>query len=174
MKTAILTLFFCFTTVFAFSQTVRNETELRLGTGLGGTWLTFEAMNGFKFGLFSVSAGVGLHAFGYPSFDEYDFKNTTTRTLIPVFINLKSDLMRGEIVPFLSCAIGYSFNAGNGFSGYGAYINPEVGLSFEVIDNFSLNFSLGYGLQSTQEMNNYVSKERHYAGGITFRTGFSF
>ncbi len=93
---------------------------------------------------------------------------------MPVFLNIQSNFTRGETSPFASCGFGYSFNISDGFAKYGRYINPEIGLSLEVSDGFFISFRAGYIMQSTQESNNMVNRERHYAGCPTFRVGFAF
>ncbi|MDR1698683.1 MAG: hypothetical protein LBR75_02510 [Prevotellaceae bacterium] len=168
-------LLFCLTTIPVFSQKIKNETELRLGAGFGTTQIVFiEATNGIKIGLVSIGAGVGVHSFDYPSFDKWDSLGTDTHILIPVFFNLQSNFIRGEISPLVSLGIGYSFNASDGFAGYGTYINMETGLSLEVIDDFFVSFRAGYVMQSTQETNNMATRERHYAGSPMFRVSFAF
>ena len=43
---------------------------------------------------------------------------------------------------------GYAFNLSDGFSGMGIYINPAIGLKYQLSPMIGLNFSVGYSRQS--------------------------
>ena len=84
---------------------------------------------------FSLGAGSGLRAV-----HSYDM-------LMPLFIDLRTYLPRGKLVPYLALGAGYAFNINQDFNPEGYFINPEVGLMLKVINRFAVHLGLGYNAQ---------------------------
>lgn len=95
------------------------------------------------------SAGLGS---GYTHYDD-------PLSLIPVFINLKLDLHRGNIIPFLFLKSGYSFSilTDKNFDvddhEGGWLFNPGVGIQFATKSDVSLYINTGFNLNHSQFKN---------------------
>lgn len=105
---------------------------------------------------FYVGAGLGVHYY-------YD----GSAVAIPIFADLRGNLMKGNIKPFLNFRIGYSVCDIEGL-----YLSPSVGVSINRFD-----ISLGYSLQKARL---YVSsyyyswEESVNVGAVTFKLGVRF
>ena len=86
---------------------------------------------------------------------------------------------------------GYAFNLSDGFSGMGIFMNPAVGVKFQLAPMIGLNFSIGYAYQSyggipkTGGYGYYYYKdqagktanikyEAKGAGGVSLKLGIEF
>ena len=69
---------------------------------------------------------------------------------LPIFLDIRGylPLQNSAITPFASFRIGYAFNLSDGFGGMGLYMNPAVGVKYQVSPKIGVNFSLGYSYQS--------------------------
>ncbi len=101
---------------------------------------------------FYVGAGLGVH---------YHFD--ASAVAIPIFADLRGNLMKGYIKPFLNFRIGYSVCDVEGL-----YLSPSFGVSVNRLD-----FSLGY---TFQKVNLYVYdwEESANLGAVTFKIGVRF
>ena len=83
--------------------------------------------------------------------------------------------------------LGFSFNLSDGFSGMGLYMNPAVGVLYQVSPKLGINFSVGYSMQNYGGIPVEGGYGYHYikdktntkynasnAGGITFKLGVEF
>ena len=69
---------------------------------------------------------------------------------LPVFLDIRGymPLQNSTITPFASFRIGYAFNLSDGFGGMGLYMNPAIGVKYQVSPMIGINLSLGYSYQS--------------------------
>ena len=85
---------------------------------------------------FYAGAGLGFH--WYPDAEA---------TLMPLFIDLRTQLSNRKTVPFIDLRIGYSFDLSNSLEGQGFYFAPSAGVQFFSNKKAQLILSLGYSLQ---------------------------
>jgi hypothetical protein len=90
---------------------------------------------------FSVGLGTGARHYA---------EDGESATLIPVFADLRANIVQGNIAPYLALGIGYAFNATYSFSGVGMLINPTAGVAFPVNKKSMLNVGLGYEMQRSK------------------------
>ncbi|ROT05230.1 hypothetical protein EEL33_12440 [Muribaculaceae bacterium Isolate-037 (Harlan)] len=111
----------------------------------------------------------------------------TSSVLLPMYLNLRTQLPTGKWSPFLDFRAGYSGKLEWDFNDGGALFNPSVGVTWSVAKRFGLELSVGYIYQrattSKVESGRYVNgkleistenRERHNIGGINIRCGFTF
>jgi hypothetical protein len=69
---------------------------------------------------------------------------------MPLFLDLRGylPLQNGKIVPFAMLRFGYAFNLSDKFGGMGLYVNPAVGVKFQVSPMIGINVSIGYAFQN--------------------------
>lgn len=68
---------------------------------------------------------------------------------IPFFADVRYNFNGRNIRPYSALDVGYSFDASDRMKGVGVLFNPQVGVSYKVSSNSSLNFGVGYELQRT-------------------------
>jgi hypothetical protein len=125
-----------------------------------------------------VGAGVGLHMYNARdakmkdpnSYPQYvgNVSSTTPQLIIPtdsvtyihavdssymtlpVFLDVRGyyPIPNSAITPFAVFRIGYSFNLSDGFGGMGIYMNPAVGIKYQITPRIGINFSAGYAYQN--------------------------
>ena len=68
----------------------------------------------------------------------------------PIFLDVRGylPLQNSNLSPFFMIRFGYAFNLSDGFKGMGLYMNPAVGLKYQLSPMIGLNFSVGYAYQS--------------------------
>lgn len=116
-----------------------NITEANFGLGLGLYRYDYsygiQTINGYLFNPhFSIGFGIGI--------DKYKYLTT-----IPLFIDLRANILKKKTTPLISTAIGYSLMNPQQDIKVGLFINPAIGIKFFVTKKTALNFSLGYRLQ---------------------------
>jgi hypothetical protein len=69
---------------------------------------------------------------------------------LPVFIDVRGyyPLQNSAITPFATFRFGYAFNLSDGFGGMGLYMNPAIGIKYQISPMIGINFSVGYSYQS--------------------------
>ena len=69
---------------------------------------------------------------------------------LPIFLDIRGylPLQNSKITPFFMLRFGYAFNLSDGFGGMGIYMNPAIGIKFQLSPMIGLNFSAGYAYQS--------------------------
>lgn len=121
-------------------------------------YLTIDARSKSRFGFSTshgyqvlpylyVGAGVGMQFITDmldPSEGVWSYKRKTFMP-IPVFADVRMDLLKNKISPYLDVRAGKVF----GDKAFGLMFNPSVGCRYELNKNIALNLSLGYSLQST-------------------------
>lgn len=110
-----------------------------------------------------IGAGVNLNLYRFKALDNKLHCN------LPVFADLRYDLIESKFTPFLDFKIGYSV-AGK-FTG--AYFNPSLGCHFSLTENFGFNLGLGYTYMHTQWK--YIDDGNNFnITGIDIRLGIDF
>ena len=189
------------------------------GTGEKGSF-EFNTSHGYQINEYLfIGAGVGLHMYNArdaqlktnmsttDKFPQYVPKlgvaiNDTVTYMravdssymvLPLFADIRGylPLQNSAITPFAMLRIGYSFNLSDGFGGMGLYMNPAVGIKYQISPMIGLNFSIGYVYQSyggTPKDGGYgywyfkdaATKARNTkyeakgAGGISLKLGIEF
>ena len=83
---------------------------------------------------------------------------------------------------------GYAFNLSDGFKGMGIYMNPAIGLTYNISNMVGINFSIGYSYQSYggipknggygyyyyKAVNDNNKYEAKGAGGLSLKLGIEF
>lgn len=113
---------------------------------------------------FFAGLGVGFN---------YYFNGNDELCGLPIFVNLRSDLLCQEITPFIDLSVGYSL-----IDVKGVYINPSVGCRFELTEDIGLNVGFGYTMQQSEffiiDYNYNHFTEKKNCGGIDFKIGIDF
>lgn len=119
-------------------------------------FLSIDAMSKGRFG-FSTSHGYQVLPYLYVGAGAGMQFITNMRTMadggtahktfvpIPVFADVRLDLYKNKISPFLDVRVGKVF----GDKAFGMMLNPSVGCRYELKNNLALNLSVGYSMQST-------------------------
>lgn len=108
---------------------------------------------------FFTGAGIGIHYY----MDMW--WNGDNVPFIPLFIDLRGNLMQGSIVPFIGLKGGYSLVVDDGLYGGGLYAAPSVGVKYMLSETLALNLSLGYSYQQDEGDN---------ISGISIKIGAEF
>ena len=86
---------------------------------------------------FSLGLGTGLRYYtGY-----YE------AAIIPIFADVRANLINRKNSPYVSLGIGYSFDATNDFDGVGMLVSPSIGYRFKISENSTMNIGLEYEIQ---------------------------
>jgi hypothetical protein len=74
----------------------------------------------------------------------------TSYFTLPLFLDVRGYLPieNSFVTPFAMLRVGYAFNLTDGFNGQGLYLNPAVGVKFDLSPSVGLNVTLGYTYQS--------------------------
>ncbi|MDR0743415.1 MAG: hypothetical protein LBF05_03550 [Tannerella sp.] len=69
---------------------------------------------------------------------------------MPIFLDIRGyyPLQNSAITPFAMFRFGYAFNLSDGFGGMGLYMNPAIGIKYQLSPRIGINFSVGYSFQS--------------------------
>jgi hypothetical protein len=122
-----------------------------------------------------VGAGLGLHMYSardplmkntehYPQYVGTPNGTTITPTdsvtylhavdssymTLPLFVDIRGyyPIANTAITPFAMFRVGYAFNFSDGFGGMGIYMNPAVGVKYQISPRIGASFSIGYSYQS--------------------------
>ena len=146
------------------------------GTGEKGN-LELNTSHGYQLNEYLfVGAGVGLHMYSArdaqlktnmsstDKFPQYVAKSGTTINdsvtymravdssymTLPLFLDIRGymPLQNSAITPFAMFRLGYAFNLSDGFGGMGLYMNPAVGVKYQITPMIGINFSVGYAYQN--------------------------
>jgi hypothetical protein len=117
---------------------------------------------------------------------------------MPIFLDVRGyyPLQNSKIIPFAMLRFGYAFNLSDGFGGMGLYMNPAVGIKYQLSSMIGINFSVGYSYQSyggvpgkngdggygyyyikdsqKDSNGNPIKYEAKGAGGISLKLGVEF
>ncbi|MDR2913875.1 MAG: hypothetical protein LBV74_03420 [Tannerella sp.] len=112
---------------------------------------------------------------------------------MPIFLDVRGylPLQNSNFTPFAMFRVGYAFNLSDSFGGMGIYMNPAVGVKYQVSRMIGINFSVGYVYQSyggipadggygyyyykdAAGKTNDTKYEAKGAGGISLKLGVEF
>ena len=115
---------------------------------LSGAWLGMSA--GFQF---RKEAGLGAGI-------AYVYDPAGSFTQMPVFVELRSHLMRSRLTPYIAAQVGYSLPVGASsptikITKGGLYFGAEVGGRFAVDRGFAIGAHVGYKLLNASEVTRY-------------------
>ena len=91
---------------------------------------------------------------------------------IPIFADLRADLLKHSVCPFIDMKIGYTVHEDTGF-----YFNPMVGVRFAVGAKSAVNFGIGYTMQRIEYRyvsGGYSIPDSFNCGGFSIKLGFEF
>lgn len=157
----LLLIVFLFFSIQVMAQKVENDnintlkyyTHLNIGFNFnqgneeldesftGGVGMRYSM--GYKFNKrLQVGAGAG--------FEFYDFYTPTA--FVPVFAEIRGEIMPWKIAPIYSIEVGYGFLMPTRFNRWdnkpsGAYFRPSIGWKFKKGESFATSISVGYLLQ---------------------------
>ena len=99
------------------------------------------------------SFGLGLGMRYYYAGAVVDGRFYGTGTAIPMLADFRIYFMDNRLSPYLSLGLGFSYflfdSFSSSFEGFGALLNPTVGVSYMISKKFAVNAGLGYEIQST-------------------------
>lgn len=110
---------------------------------------------------FYAGLGVGAH---------YYFDGDAVE--IPLFANLRFDLLKHSVCPFIDLKVGYTVSEERGF-----YLNPMVGVRFAIGPRSAVNFGIGYTMQRIEYRyisGGYSIPDSFNCGGFSIKLGFEF
>lgn len=146
------------------------------GTGEKGSF-EFNTSHGYQLNEYLfVGAGVGLHIYNARDINMTNSKNypqyigtpnssgiivptdsvTYMRAVdssymtLPIFLDVRGylPLQNSQFTPFAMFRVGYAFNLSDSFGGMGLYMNPAIGVKYQISPMIGINFSVGYSYQS--------------------------
>ena len=148
-----------------------TEVHFALGSQLGNDNIfCVQTVNGYQFNsILNAGVGIGLDYYIYPGRVYYNPSGTSFQSMIPIFADLRFNLLKGSVKPFIIAAGGYSLIYSSTKDNYitykgGLLLNPSVGVKIFVSSKIALNFSVGYRMQKYSYVINsqYNSKYNMY------------
>lgn len=112
----------------------------------GMNYLKVNFINGYRFNQ-NVSLGLGLGLHQFNDSEQYDYYDSYVPDLfdnkfIPIFLDLRVNLTKGKISPYLVLDAGANFY--NDFSGSGVMYSPGAGVKFGIGPKSSLNVGISF------------------------------
>lgn len=141
-----------------------NVTAVGLMAGENGAGALFETVNGYRFNHFlAIGGGVGI---------EY-----TDVVLMPLYLSVRSDLLKGKTTPFVHADCGYNFYVGgrnnNNFYYYdynerntnkgGLNASAGVGVKINTRGDCAFLINWSYKIEQWSRDYNYNDTHTHYA-----------
>ena len=130
---------------------------------------------------FSFGLGIGLR---YYSNIHESYSTVNSSVLIPIFLNLRTNLLNGKISPYLALGVGGTFfvepllkssKLYTGLlEGVGFLLNPSAGVSFKISEKCAINTGIAY---ERQKMNFHLypnPETKECVGSLSFNCGISF
>lgn len=110
------------------------------------------------------------------------------RNNLPLFMQIRTDFIEARVTPFFSANVGYTLSWVNDETGSdwgGFFIEPEMGVRFNISQNFGLNLSSAFKFQRGYESYRYydygypepmeiITKDETVFRFFSFKVGFSF
>ncbi|GDX53355.1 hypothetical protein LBMAG27_24020 [Bacteroidota bacterium] len=142
-----------------------NVTNVGLLAGSNGAGALFETVNGYRFNHFlEVGGGTGI---------EY-----TNVVLLPVYLSVRSDLLKGKSTPFIHADCGYNFYVGSRNNYYYPYYgdlslqkyiyrgglnaSAGVGIKINTRSDFAFMISWAYKFEHWSYDYDYLDNHTHY------------
>jgi len=153
------------TTLAIKSKGYFNVTNVGLLAGSNGAGALFETVNGYRFNHFlEVGGGTGI---------EY-----TNVVLLPVYLSVRSDLLKGKATPFVHADCGYNFYVGSRNDYYyplysdlslqknsargGLNVGAGVGVKINTRGDFAFMISWAYKYEHWSRDYDYLDTHTHY------------
>ena len=121
----------------------------------------FSTTHGYQFNPYLfIGAGVGFHF----------TSSETDMTYMPLYLDLRANLMRTKVSPFIDVKTGYTV-----LDAKGVYLNSSVGVNYNFYRLLSVYLKVGYTYQKVDSPI-YANSDKEYdnIGGITAKIGFEF
>jgi hypothetical protein len=93
--------------------------------------------------------------------------------LVPVLGDFRINLNNNNFSPFVSLAMGYSFDATNRFEGAGPLVNPNIGINISMSKKSKLILGIGYEVQKIGYYSNYFIDYKN-SNAVSLNIGMSF
>jgi len=127
---------------------------------------------------FSIGLGIGLRK-KYDKTEFYEKRKwpSLNNTFLPIFLDLRTNLLNKKVSPYLSLGIGGyigSYGSGSGHRG-GLFLNPSAGVRFKISDKSSINAAIVYEMENVvfyDELSSTYPKES--VGSLGINIGISF
>jgi hypothetical protein len=154
-----------------------------VGYGIGfGTYgmdnLKLNLINGFRFcPNYSLGLGLGLRRYTDVPGNHPDGNLISAEVQMPVFIDFRKSLTRGNVAPYIGIGIGSSFGfRTEGIYNEGLFVNPSLGIRFKMSDNSAITIGVAHELQNMEYVKTLpdVSPFEKYANSFSFTLGISF
>lgn len=120
-----------------------------------------------------TSHGYQINPYIYTGFGiGFNYFYNGTAANIPIFANIRSDILQNSITPFVDLKIGYSI-----LDAEGLYLSPSVGCRFQAKRGLAFNIGIGYTLQKYKF--EFFDDYDYYSGnlnlnGLSIRFGIEF
>lgn len=126
--------------------------------------IKFNFINSYRVNNY-FSLGFGFGARYYPDAE---------LVLVPVFLDARSRFLTGKISPYFALAVGYTFSPEDGFTGVGALINPQIGVSILTSSSSDFTIGLGYDIQKFKDFYYIYNGRTASSNAISLNIGISF
>lgn len=93
--------------------------------------------------------------------------------LVPLLGDLRVNFNNNNVSPFVSLAMGYSFDATNRFEGAGPLVNPNIGINISISKKSKLIFGIGYEVQKIGYYRTYIYTYKN-SNAASLNIGMSF
>lgn len=106
-----------------------------------------------------VGAGIGIQYFG-----DWDYSDNFATYGIPLYVDVRSNLLTSKISPFFDFKLGYAGLSGDNvsFGDGGIYVSPSIGVSFRFNRKFGLNVLTGYTYQKVSYLYDWDYSNGNY------------
>lgn len=151
--------------------------ELGFGSGNNDKINAFfkaEVINGIQFGEeLYMGVGTGLRILMEAG---SIWERTFPTAVVPLYADLRIFLSRGNVAPYLSVDLGYSFDVSEGWSKLGFLFNPMAGVSFARHRRFPVHIGVGYNSQAVTKGHALyeAGSNRNSLGSLALCAGVTF
>jgi hypothetical protein len=130
---------------------------------------------------FSFGLGVGIR---YYSQINENYSTVPSRTILPIFLNFRTDILSGKVSPYLALGVGAaisfekilkssSFYTGI-FEGVGLLFNPSGGVSLKISEKCSVSSGFAYEIQKMNFLRYPNPETRKSVSSLSINCGISF
>lgn len=175
-----------------FSKSIEIGGMLGLGT-YNNKSADVSFIGGYAFSpRFFIGAGVGFRytdALYYQSYTHTSvqyvsdtYESRSQEYLIPVYARIKYNFSDKFVAPFIQGNVGYSFNVGGNTKAVkGLYLEPAIGIDFNLKNKQAIYFTVGYAMQHSEYVDFIITETdqsqdyyKDLAGAISIKIGFKF
>ncbi len=149
--------------IYQVDMSYANGTEFNYSTD----FFKLDFVNAYQLNpYFSLGAGTSFVYY----YDEKDW-------IVPLFFDLRADLGRKNVKPYVAGNIGYSMDIKKDFSieGGGLLVGLSTGISYRITKMTSLNIGIGYDMQKAMIFRDWLGDSYpEFLSCFGFNVGFSF